>query len=116
MKTLFKSIAICLVAVFVLGAFTACSPKPEDVAGTYVGTYVYNGNTFTKTITLGVAEYGEITYKNGEFSSEESGIYEIKGNKLLLYDSSSIVDRGAWSEYKYKNGVLENAGHKFVKV
>ena len=54
---------------------------------------------------------------SGQFyAGQKADIYEIKGNKLLLYDSSSIVDRGAWSEYKYKNGVLENAGHKFVKV
>ena len=116
MKTLFKSIAICLVAVFILGVFSACAPSPQEVAGTYTGTYEYNGNIISVTMTLGVSEYSKITLKNGSISAQESGDYEIKGNKIILYDASSIVYHGMSTPYKYKDGVMENNGHKFYKT
>lgn len=107
-----KFISLLLVLVFTVFILTACTPTMDEVAGTYSGTYTYEGTTFSVTIVLSKdGSYSEITLKNGSYNSSQSGKYGIEGNKVKLYDSQT----GAWIPYKYSNGTLTNNGHKFTK-
>ncbi|MBQ9162425.1 MAG: hypothetical protein IJX74_04025 [Clostridia bacterium] len=84
----------------------------EDVVGLYTGEYEYEENQFYVTIRLNEdSTYLRMIYKNGEFRSQERGDYEIDGSTVRLYDMTS----GAFTEYRYLNGVLTNNGHKFVR-
>ena len=116
MKKIIKITSICLILTLALSFLVGCSVDKQEVVGTYVGSYEYNGNIFTKTIGLdNDGTYTELTLKNGEYSSLESGDYEIKGSKIRLYDSDSATYHGSWTEYKYKNGTIENNDHVYTK-
>ena len=103
-----------LMTILLLGTFlVSCAPSVEDVEGTYIGTYEYNGNEYTVAIILfDDGTYASATSKNGAKPSTQSGDFEIKWNKIVLYD---VGPDGAWAEYKYSKGVLTNNNHKFYK-
>ena len=117
MKKIAKIIALVLVITTVLALFTGCGgPSPQELAGTYVGSYEYNGNLISVAVVINEeGQYASATVKNGQVSSSETGDYEVKGNKVKLYDSSAATYHGICTVYKYKNGTLENNGHKLVK-
>ncbi|MBQ7309535.1 MAG: hypothetical protein IJW87_05090 [Clostridia bacterium] len=112
MKKSVKLVSLCLVVTFMFVLLTACVPTMDEVAGEYSGMYGYDGNTYSVGIVLGAdGFYASATYKNGSLNSSKSGKYEIEGNKVKLYDSST----GAWTVYQYSDGTLTNNGHKFTK-
>ena len=113
MKSVLRVTSACLVIILLASFFVACSPSVSDVAGTYTGSYTYKGNDFYVVIVLDEdGTYGKVTSKNNIPSSSDSGEYEIKGNKILLYTSD---DKSSYTEYKYSDGKLENNGHTFTK-
>ena len=118
MKKMKKILSLCLVAVMLCTMLTACGgPSKEDVIGTWSGSYIYNGNEFSQAFVLNPdGTYAKATTKNGELSSTETGDYEIDGSDVVLYDSSSLTYHGDAIRYEYKDGVLINADHKFMKV
>ena len=92
MKHFIKIMAVCLAAALMMTFFAACAPSAEELAGTYTGSYVYNGNDFTCAIVINEnGTYGKATMKNGELSSSEAGDWEIKGNKVRLYTDDSAA-------------------------
>lgn len=110
-----KMLTVALVLVMTL-SLCACGPTKEEVAGTYTGTYKYEGNTFSTAIVLSEdGIYVKATEKNGGEPSITIGDYEIDGNKVILYDPDSVVYHGVRTDYKYSNGTLKNGGHKFSK-
>ena len=117
MKRTSKIIALCLVLSMMLAFFVSCSPSVEDVVGTYTGEYTFKGNTYTVVITLSDdGKYVKSKTKNNQGApSMETGEYEIDGRKVNLYDSSSSTYHGVCMTYEYKNNVLENNDHEFVK-
>lgn len=117
MKNVVKRISLCLVLVMMMGILASCGLSKEDAVGTWTGTYTYNGNTFTVAIILNEdGTYAKATMKNGSLSSTETGDYEIKGNKVILYDDSAVVHHGVSTEYKYKNDQLVNNDHYYSKI
>lgn len=116
MKKLGRVLALSLVVAMLLALVTGCSPSVEEVVGTYVGTYEYEGESISVAVVIADdGRYAKAVVKRGEVTSSEVGDYEIKGNKIKLYDSSSAVYHGKYTVYKYKNGTIENNGHKLVK-
>ena len=110
MKSLIAVILVCAICL----TLCACGIKKEDAIGTWVGSYVYNGNQFTRAFTLSAdGTYAEVTYKNGEFSSTETGTYEVKGGKVILHENGNM---GISTTYKYKGGALVNNDHEFYKT
>ena len=111
-----KIISFSLIFVFILAFLTACGVSVEEAAGTYTGGYIYNEHLFTVAIMLDdEGEYEKFVMKDGALNSYESGDYEIKGSKVVLYDSEASVYHGVMTKYKYKNGTIINNGHIFTK-
>ena len=117
MKRIVKVTALLMVSLFMLLTLTACfGVSKDEVVGTYSGSYVHNGNEYSVGIVLGEdGTYAEVVIKNGELSSSETGDFEIKGNKVLLYDSESSTYHGICTKYKFKKDTLINNGHEFTK-
>ena len=116
MKKTIRTIALVLALTMLTVTLAACGVTMDEAEGTYVGSYVYDGNDFTVAIVLtDDGTYAKVTMKNGEMSGAESGDYEIKGTKVRLYDDSAITYHGKCTEYKYKKGTLTNNGHTFSK-
>ena len=106
---------LSLMLVCLSGCFLFLSE--DDVVGTWTGTYVYNGNDFAVAFALspdGTYEY--ISLKNGEFNKMENGDWEVKGNKVILYDDSSVTYHGMSSTFTFKRGALVNNDHYFYKA
>ena len=83
-KTSAKVMVLVLVITTVLALFTGCGgPSPQELAGTYVGSYEYNGNLISVAVVINEeGQYASATVKNGQVSSSETGDYEVKGNKF----------------------------------
>lgn len=112
MKTSRILVAFLLVCA-VCFSLCACGISREDAIGTWSGTYVYNGSTFSCAFVLSAdGTYAEATYKDGSLSSTESGTYEVKSNKVILHENGNM---GTSTVYKYKGGKLVNNGHEFTK-
>ena len=106
-------VAIILICSICLG-LCACGISKHDAVGTWVGTYVYNGNQFSRSFVLSAdGTYAEVTYKNGALSDSEIGTYEVKGGKVILHENGNM---GTSTEYKYKGGALVNNKHEFYKA
>lgn len=112
-----KAIIICLIMLLVCAVMTSCGISEAEAIGTWSCAYTYNGNDFDSAFQLSEdGTYVKIVMKNGSLSSTETGEYEVKGNKVILYDSSAMTYHGKSMEFKYKDGVLINADHEFEKV
>lgn len=105
---------VALVVLFSLClSLCACGIEKKDVVGTWGGSYTYEGNSFSVGLALtDGGDYAKVTYKNGSLKSEESGTYEIDGRKVKLHPDGN---KNSTTEYKYKDGTLENNGHKLTK-
>ena len=113
MKKITKILAVCMVVALLSSILASCSVSPSKVAGTYSGTYTYNGSSYSVGIVLSEdGDYAKVTYKNGSMYSSETGKYEIKGKKVRLINKGS---GGGVTEYKFKSDTLINNGHKFTK-
>ncbi len=113
MKTLFKGILICLAVALLACTLASCGISEKDVIGTWQGSYVYEGNSFDRTIVIDAdGTYGEVCYKNGSYKSSESGEWEISGKEVQLFENG---DRSGHTPYNYSDGKLENNGHYFTK-
>ena len=113
MKTTVKAVSICIIVILLVSSLASCGPSMEDVAGTYSGSYTYNGNSFYAVIVLTEdGTYGKVVSKNGIPNSTDSGDFEIKGSKIRLYTSD---DHKSYTEYTYSDGQIENGGHVFSK-
>lgn len=104
---------VAIILVFALCAcLGACGIKQEEAIGTWLGTYEYNGDTFSIGFKLeSDGSYRKITYKNGELYKAEDGSWEIEGGKVALRSSSSA----GTTYYEYKNEKLVNNDHEFTK-
>lgn len=112
-----KVIVICLIMLVACAVMTSCGISETDAIGTWNSTYTYNGNEFNNTFQLSEdGTYVKLVMKNGALSSTETGEYEVKRSKVILYDSSSLTYHGISMEYKYKNGILINADHEYEKI
>ena len=108
-----KSLIAIVLVLSVCLSLCACGISRENAVGTWSGTYVYEGNTFSCTFVLYESgEYDEVTYKNGSFSSSENGTWEIDGGKVVLHEDGNM---GVSTIYKYKSGALVNNNHRFTK-
>lgn len=109
-KILVAAMLICAVCL----SLCACGISKAEAVGTWSGSYVYNGNLFSRAFVLAAdGTYSEATYKNGSFSDSEIGTYEVKGGKVILHEDGNM---GVATEYKYKGGKLVNNGHEFSKT
>lgn len=116
MKKVLKAISLCTVLVMLLSLLAGCSVSKDDLVGTWTGSWEYNGKKITSAIVFKAdGTYGMSTLSGWDVSSSEAGEYEIKGNKVILYDSSSAVYHGNYMELTYRNGKLENNGHYYSK-
>ncbi len=101
-----------MILSLLLLALVSCGPSMEEVAGTYSGSYTYEGNKYYVVIILDDdGTYAKATTKNGILSSSDSGDYEIKGSTVRLY----IDGKDHYLDYSYKDGILENGGYQFTK-
>lgn len=113
-----RSILALILALGLLLSLAACGGKKKDTpsgsfAGVWTGSWEYNGNSFTESITLSDdSTYTSVLYKNGEVYRSESGTYEYSDELLELHpqgiESQSTV-------YTYKNGKLVNNGHEMTR-
>lgn len=116
MKKVNRSISICLIISMMLAIFVACTPSKEDVIGTYVGIYEYNGDNYTVEIVLSEdGKYTKSKAKNNGIPFTEKGEFEIDGKKVLLYKFNDKGTKDTYTEYIYKKNTLKNNKHKFVK-
>lgn len=107
-----KMISLVLVLALCL-SLVACGISEEELAGTWTGSWTYNGNSFDRTLIFDDdGNYESIMYKNGELYKTESGTYEISGNNVDLHPGG---DEGQTTPYKVKGGKLVNNGHEMVK-
>jgi len=138
MKHVCRIVAACLIAVMSLSLLTACgvpteneetttsvsedytttadrfSETPEELLGTYKGSYIYQENSFDSVIVLKAdGTYTMDIKKNGEPSSSKTGEYGAAGSLVRLYLTS---DYGTYIEYLYEAGTLRNNNHTFNKV
>ncbi|MBR5239585.1 MAG: hypothetical protein IKW04_03280 [Clostridia bacterium] len=105
-----------LAVVLLICTLTACSPSMKEVAGTYTGSYRFNGDYISVCIILSEdGTYVKATSRGSGGTSTETGDFEIKGKQVILYDSDSPTYHGMSSTYNYQKGVLENNGHQFTK-
>lgn len=112
MRNVRSGMALVLM-VAMLVSLCACGISKDEAVGTWSGTYVYEGNTFTAAFVLSEdGEYAKITYKNGSLSSSEEGTWEIDGGKVVLHEDGNM---GISTVYKYSGGNLVNNGHEFSK-
>ena len=114
-KTL-RVLALCLVIALLALTLTACGPSEEEVAGTYAGSYEYNGNHYAVGIVLNEnGRYAKVMLKNGEMHKEEMGDWEVKGSTVHLYTDDSHSYHGTVTKYAWKDGAMENNDHYFYK-
>ena len=112
MKIAKKLISIVLVCLLCL-SLCACGISEDKAVGTWTGSYVYNGNSFSVAFILNAdGNYSYASYKNGSFNKAESGTWEIKGGKVILHENGNV---GISTKYKYKGGALVNNDHQFYK-
>ena len=111
MKTLLRVTSLCLLLVLIMTVLAACGPTRQEVAGTYEGSYAYNGYFHSYTIDLYKdGTYRKAYYRNGLIYSVDRGDYDINGNKITLH-----IDEYTSTVYNYSDGQLENGGHIFTK-
>ena len=114
MKTHFKKmLALSLAVVLCCLFLCACGISEEKAVGTWSGSYIYNGNSFSVSFVLEPnGEYSEVVYKNGSLSSTEDGTWEIKGGKVIMHEDGNM---GSSTVYEYRGGALINNNHEFTK-
>ncbi len=85
MKTV--KIAIVMLLIFSLGlSMVACAISKEDVVGTWKGSWNYNGYRYSKTLVLkSDGSYSFDLNRDGRLYDDETGLYEVDGNKVTLY-------------------------------
>ena len=106
-----KALSLVLLLVLCL-TLTSCKVSKEDLVGTWTGLWTYEGNSYVRTFVLEDDDtYSAILYKNGDLYEIESGVYEIDGKTVSLYETG---EQGH-TNYDYKGGKLVNNGHKFIK-
>lgn len=107
-----KLVSLLMVCIMVL-SMTGCSVAKEEVVGTWTGSWVYNGNSYTEAIVLSEDNtYATAMYKNGEYYKAEVGTYEIDGRSVDLHPDGN---EGTTTPYDYKGGKLVNNDHEFTK-
>lgn len=112
MKAFTRVISICLLAIMMTTILVSCGPSMSDVAGTYTGTYTYNGSFFSVAIVLEESgSYAKATAKDGK-TTTETGTFEIDGDEVVLHKSGNSSNN---TRYTYTDGQLENNGHIFKK-
>ncbi len=112
MKTLKRTLVLVLILTMVL-CLASCGLEAEEVLGTWVGAYEYEGNSFSRAFVLDAdGTYAEVTYKNGALSSTEVGTFEVKGKHVRLHPDGNT---GITVEYDYKGEALVNNDHEYYK-
>ena len=105
--------AIAVVCVAVCVGLWIGGSKPLEPVGTWRGVYTYDGNEFDTTYILNEdGTYFKETYKNGSFSSSETGTYEATDTSVLLRKDGN---KNTGMEFTYEGGKLVNNGHGFAK-
>ncbi len=100
------------VVVFLITFIAVSCLEKNDVVGVWTGSYTYNGNSYTVSISLKEnGDYAKLMYKNGYYYSFETGDYEVSGNSIRLYDSSALTYHGVSTKYSYFFGRIQNNGH-----
>lgn len=108
-----RAFAVLALVVVMLLSMTACVATEDSVEGTWSGSYVYNGNSFSCAFALdGDGTYAKVTYKNGSLNSAEIGTYEVN---LFSVDLHPDGNTGVTTSYDYRFGKLVNNGHEFTK-
>lgn len=108
-----KRIGIVIFAMAICLSLCACGISKDEAVGTWTGTYVYNGSSFSCAFVLSEdGTYDKVTYKDGSLSSAEAGTYEVKSGKVILHKDGNT---GNSTVYKYKDGKLVNNDHEFSK-
>ena len=113
MKRMKRIVAIAMIATMMILLCSCGSPKYSDMAGLWIGEWVYEGAEIKKAIEFTIdGKYGEITFRDGVLSGGEEGTYEIKGRKVFCYENGN---KGTYTKYKYKSGKLINNKHAIIK-
>ena len=92
----------------------AAGSTSSGESGLWSGTWQFEGKGINAVILFGAnSDYIKAVYADGKLSSAETGTYEIKGNKLILYLNGS---KGNITEYDYNGSSLKNNGHIMTKI
>ena len=107
-----KVVSVLMLVVMAL-SMIGCSVSKEEVIGTWSGSWVYNGNSYSSAFVLAEDNtYASATYKNGSFYETEVGTYEIDGGSVDLHPDGNT---GITRSYDFKGGKLYNGDHEFTK-
>ncbi len=87
-------------------------PTAKTFAGTWSGSYTYNGRDITIYLAIG-DDYSFLkeTYVNGVLETTETGVYTIDKGDVLL----DPIDDEFFTRYKYENGALVNNNHPLYR-
>lgn len=105
MKKITKIISFCLILCLLLSVFAACSVSKTSIVGTWICSL--DGVTLESDGSYIMAS---MSY-SGDITSAEFGNYVIRGNKVILKDSST----GKKTTFKYRNGKLICDGKTYKK-
>lgn len=105
-----------LIAITIILSLAACGSSSSDsgeLIGVWSGSWEYAGRDINCSVQFKRdGTYVDNTYVNHELQTPETGTWEMKGNKVILYIDGN---KGHLQEYKYSGGKLINNGHSLTK-
>ena len=119
-----KLIAIILSVCMVI-AFTACgkSVSEEDVIGSWVGLWTYNGNNIGAVVEIKsdhTYSFIDCVGDTSNITTIQGGTWELNGSKLITTcETVALGNAAVGSKMTYNvdpdSNTLENGGHTFNK-
>ena len=90
------------------------TPAPEFPIGSWSGEYVYNGNFFQVSIELNEdSSCSRWTYKNGELTRTDVGVFEYSDNEIRLYLNG---ETHTWTAYDVTGEMMVNNNHEYFRT
>jgi len=104
MKKTVKFVSICLVLIIVCLAVSSCVSE-DDIVGVWRGIDMDGSVVLIQIKDIGLYERWEYSLLEG-LKFLEQGDWEIKGNKVILYDIDATTFHGMGTVFTYKDDVL----------